>query len=231
MNIRGRPEGHDDTGQKILDADVPDAHAVARRPDRVDRGGLGPMTKPLDRHQGNLVILAVRAWFLEAVRTWCPEVLEDLWRAVYVPLEARVGRDDAARLLRSPLPVDREVETGILRWARRWRLNTVWIRDEAWRTLRFWAAHPRDARGKDDRLRWAPLIKTRSLVGAPPVRRPRNGTVLERLVRLRVCRPAVAERDLAAAHHVAPDTIRVGVNLLAKSIELPVRRRGRPRAS
>ena len=189
------------------------------------------MTKPLDRHQGNLVILAVRAWFLEAVRTWCPEVLEDLRRTVYVPLEARVGRDDAARLLRSPLPVDREVETGILRWARRWRLNTVWIRDEAWRTLRFWAAHPRDARGKDDRLRWAPLIKTRSLVGAPPVRRPRNGTVLERLVRLRVCRPAVAERDLAAAHHVAPDTIRVGVNLLAKSIELPVRRRGRPRAS
>ena len=47
MNIRGRPEGHDDTGQKILDADVPDAHAVARRPDRVDRGGLGPMTKPV----------------------------------------------------------------------------------------------------------------------------------------------------------------------------------------
>ena len=189
------------------------------------------MTNPLDRHKGNQVILAVRAWFLEAVREWCPEVLEDLRRAVYVPLEARVGRDDAARLLRSPLPVDREVETGILRWARRWRLNTVWIRDEAWRTLRFWAAHPRDARGKDDRLRWAPLINTRSLVGAPPVRRPRDGAVLERLVRLRVCRPAVAERDLAAAHHVAPDTIRVGVNLLAKSIELPVRRRGRPRAS
>ena len=43
------------------------------------------MTKPLDRHQGNQVILAVRAWFLEAVRTWCPEVLEDLRRTVYVP--------------------------------------------------------------------------------------------------------------------------------------------------
>ena len=67
------------------------------------------------------------------------------------------------------------------------------------------------------------------------VRRPCVGpvtvAVLERLVRLRVCRPAVAERDLAAAHHVAPDTIRGGVNLLAKSLELPVRRRGRPRAS
>ena len=204
MNIRGRPEGHDDTGQKILDADAPDAHSVARRPDRVDRGGLGPMTKPLDRHQGNQVILAVRAWFLEAVRTWCPEVLEDLRRTVYVPLEARVGPDDAAVLLRSPLPVDRGVETGILRWARRWRLNTVWIRDEAWRTLRFWATHPRAARGAGG-LRWVPLIKTRSLVGAPPVRRPRDGAVLERLVRLRVCRPAVAERDLAAAHYVAPD--------------------------
>ena len=83
------------------------------------------MTKPLDRHQGNQVILAVRAWFLEAVRTWCPEVLEDLRRTVYVPLEARVGPDDAAVLLRSSLPVDRGVETGILRWARRWRLNTV----------------------------------------------------------------------------------------------------------
>ena len=165
------------------------------------------MTKPLDRHQGNLVILAVRAWFLEAVRTWCPEVLEDLRRTVYVPLEARVGPDDAAVLLRSSLPVDRGVETGILRWARRWRLNTVWIRDEAWRTLRFWATHPRAARGAGG-LRWAPLINTRSLVGAPPVRRPRDGAVLERLVRLRVCRPAVAERDLAAAHHVAPDTIR-----------------------
>ena len=66
------------------------------------------MTKPLDRHQGNLVILAVRAWFLEAVRTWCPEVLEDLRRTVYVPLEARVGPDDAAVLLRSLyLPIRR----------------------------------------------------------------------------------------------------------------------------
>ena len=71
-------------------------------------------------HLGNsdiAVFLAVRAWFLDAVRTWCPEVLEDLRRAVYVPLEARVGRDDAAVLLRSTLPNNREVETGILRWA------------------------------------------------------------------------------------------------------------------
>ena len=72
-------------------------------------GAWARMTKPLDRHQGNQVILAVRAWFLEAVRTWCPEVLEDLRRTVYVPLEARVGPDDAAVLLRSPLPVDRGV--------------------------------------------------------------------------------------------------------------------------
>ena len=144
------------------------------------------MTKRLDRHPGNLVIFAVRAWFLEAVREWCPEVLEDLRRAVYVPLEARVGRDDAAVLLfrRSPLPVDhlrgsvhREVRAGILRWARRSRLDTVWIRDEAWRTLRFWAAHPRAARGAGG-LRWAPLINTRPLAGAPPVRRPRNGVVV-----------------------------------------------------
>ena len=189
------------------------------------------MTKRLDRHQDEQLILAVRYAFLEAVRTWCPEVLEDLRRTVYVPLEARVGRDDAAVLLRSPLPVDREVETGILQWARRWRLDTVWIRDEAWRTLRFWAAHPRDARGKDDRLRWVPLINTRPQAGAPPVLRPRNGAVLEWLVRLRVCRPAVAARDLAAAHYVAPDTIRVEVNHLARSLDLPVRPRGRPRAS
>ena len=189
------------------------------------------MTKRLDRHPGNLVFLAVRAWFLEAVREWCPEVLEDLRRAVYVPLEARVGRDDAARLLRSTLPVDREVEAGILRWARRWRLDTVWIRDEAWRTLRFWAAHPRAARGKDDRLRWAPLINTRPLVVAPPVRRPRNGAVLEWLVRLRVCRPAVAARELAAEYHVDLDSIRVEVNRLARSLDLPVRPPGRPRGS
>ena len=189
------------------------------------------MTKRLDRHQDEQLILAVRYAFLEAVRTWCPEVLEDLRRTVYVPLEARVGRDDAAVLLRFPLPVDREVETGILQWARRWRLDTVWIRDEAWRTLRFWAAHPRDARGKDDRLRWVPLINTRPQAGAPPVLRPRNGAVLEWLVRLRVCRPAVAARDLAAAHYVAPDTIRVEVNHLARSLDLPVRPRGRPRAS
>ena len=188
------------------------------------------MTKRLARHPGNLVFLAVRAWFLEAVREWCPEVLEDLRRAVYVPLEARVGRDDAARLLRSSLPVDREVETEILQWARRWRLNTVWIRDEAWRTLRFWAAYPRDARGARG-LRWAPLINTRPLAVAPPVLRPRNGAIFEWLVRLRVCRPAVAARDLAAEHHVVPDTIRVEVNRLAKSLDLPVRPRGRPRDS
>ena len=145
------------------------------------------MTKRLARHQDEQLIFAVRAWFLEAVREWCPEVLEDLRRAVYVPLEARVGRDEAAVLLfrRSPLPVDhrrgsvhREVQTGILRWARRWRLNTGWIRDEAWRTLRFWAAHPRAARGAGG-LRWAPLINTRPLVVAPPVHRPRDGAVLE----------------------------------------------------
>ena len=80
-------------------------------------------------------------------------------------------------------------------------------------------------------LRWVPLINTRPQAGAPPVRRPRNGAVLEWLVRLRVCRPAVAARDLAAAHHVAPDTIRVEVNHLARSLDLPVRPRGRPRNS
>ena len=198
---------------------------------RLGRGGLGPMTKRLARHQGNQLILSVRYAFLEAVRTWCPEVLEDLRRTVYVPLEARVGRDAAAVLLRSPLPVDREVETGILWWARRWRLDTVWIRDEAWRTLRFWAAHPRAARGKDDRLRWAPLIRTRPLVGAPSVRRPRRRTLLTWLVRLRVCRPAVAARDFAAEYHIELDTIRVEVNRLARSLDLPVRPRGRPRGS
>ena len=31
MNIRGRPEGHDDTGQKILDADAPDACSPEHR--------------------------------------------------------------------------------------------------------------------------------------------------------------------------------------------------------
>ena len=78
-----RPERHDDPGQTTLDAGAPDTHSVARRPDRVDRGGLGPMTKRLARHQDEQLIFAVRAWFLEAVREWCPEVLEDLRRAVY----------------------------------------------------------------------------------------------------------------------------------------------------
>ena len=91
---------------------------VARRPDRVGRGGLGPMTKPLDRHPGNLVFLAVRAWFLDAVRTWCPEVLEDLRRTVYVPLEARVGREDAAVLLGiSPCPAIVTLKRGFSGWA------------------------------------------------------------------------------------------------------------------
>ena len=84
---------------------------------------------------------------------------------------------------------------------------------------------------KNDRLRWVPLINTRPLVVAPPVRRPRHGTFLTWLVRLRVCRPAVAARELAAEYHVDLDSIRVEVNRLARSLDLPVRPRGRPRAS
>ena len=52
----------------------------------------------------------------------------------------------------SPHPVDmprgsphRQVRAQIVRWARRWRINTPWIRDEAWRTL-FWGADSDDTR-------------------------------------------------------------------------------------
>ena len=51
------------------------------------------------------------------------------------------------------------------------------------------------------------------------------------LVRLRVCRPAVAAGELAAEYHVALDTIRIEVNRLAKSLDLPVCPRGRRRDS
>ena len=69
-------------------------------------------------------------------------------------IRRRLGEDIVALLTRrSPHPVDmprgsphRQVRAQIVRWARRWHLNAPWIRDEAWRTLSWWARWVRDSR-------------------------------------------------------------------------------------
>ena len=68
-----------------------------------------------------------------------------------MPLMAALPKSAAVALLRRQLPrglrfppgfPQRCVYAGIVRWARRWNLNTPWILEQAWRTLSFWATNP-----------------------------------------------------------------------------------------
>ena len=108
------------------------------------------------KHPQDQLHAVARAWFLEVIRTDCPKVLDDLWRVVYAPLMAALPQSAAVALLRRQLPrglrfppgfPQRCVYAGIVRWARRWNLNTPWILEQAWRTLSFWAANPELAMG------------------------------------------------------------------------------------
>ncbi len=185
----------------------------------------------------------MRAWFLEAVRTECPEAVQDLWTAVFVPLSATLTPSDAVALLTRRTPSFADVQRGsqhrvqraaIVRWARRWQINAPWIREQAWRTLRFWVVHPEAVGGPPPR--WAPVINTDTgprRAAARGALRPRNDRVLTWLVRLRVCRLSVemATRATDGGGHVDADSVRVQVNRLAKTLDLAVRGRGRPRRS
>ena len=69
----------------------------------------------------------------------------------------------------------------------------------------------------------------------PKLRRPRDGGGLIWLVRHRVWPTPASLEDLANGvterGHVTPHAVRVAVNDLARELDLPVRRRGRPRAA
>ena len=152
--------------------------------------------RPTQRHPPAQLLFGVRAAFLSTIRAECPAVLDDLWDAVFVPLAACWPPAETVALLRrrDPRPEDlprgsvhRSVRASIARWARRWHIPAPWMRDQAWRTMRFWAAYPRLVGGKPPR--WAPFINTRAASRRPAdhkVRRPRDGTTFVWLVRLRV---------------------------------------------
>ena len=201
-----------------------------------------------------------------------PEVLVDLRDAVFTPLiHSGTPRGDIVALLkrRAPHPVDihrgslhRQVRAQIVRWARRWHLNAPGIRDEAWRTLSWWARWARDARPAGRVFGWAPLVDTtprpiapiepcpprippsaplvsttpRSIAPpTPKLLRPRDGVALIWFVRHRVWPTPASLEDLANGvtdrGYVTPHAVRVAVNYLAHELDLPVRRRGRPRAA
>ena len=207
-------------------------------------------------------------------RIWAewPEVLVDLRDAVFTPLiHSGTPRGDIVALLkrRAPHPVDihrgslhRQVRAQIVRWARRWHLTAPGIRDEAWRTLSWWARWARDSRPAGRAFGWAPLVSTtpRSIAPiepcpprippsaplvsttprtiAPPtptLLRPRDCGGLIWLVRHRVWPTPASLEDLANGvterGHVTPNAVRGAVNFLAHELDLPVRRRGRPRAA
>ena len=110
-----------------------------------------------------------------------------------MPLMAALPKSAAVALLRRQLPrglrfppgfPQRCVYAGIVRWARRWNLNTPWILEQAWRTLSFWATNPTLPLGTPVRSTdpmdhvvahrvpvrgqvpyWAPVINTGSRLG------------------------------------------------------------------
>ena len=158
---------------------------------------MGPMPRATtQRHPPDQLIHAIRAALLSTIRAECPEVLEDLRDAVFTPLiHSAMPQEAIVALLkrRSPHPVDkhrgsphRQVRAQIVRWARRWHINAPGIRDEAWRTLSWWAL---DARPAGRVFGWAPLVDTTPRHIAPPtpkLLRPRDGVALIWLVRHRV---------------------------------------------
>ena len=218
-----------------------------------------------EKHPPDQLYLSNRAWFLEVIRTDCPDVLDDLWREAYAPLMLALPQSAAVALLSRQLPQgqhfppkfpQRCVYEGIERWAQRWNLNTSWIREQAWRTLSFWAANLKLIMGTPVRstdpadhvvahrvpvrgqvLRWAPVINTGSRPGrrtSRKVSRARDHVKFVWFVRHRVCRPPTPLKELAAGagatnRNVSVDTVRVGVNRVAKMLDLPVPPRGRPR--
>ena len=177
-----------------------------------------------------------------------PEVLENLRDAVFTPRIQSMPREDLVALLRrrAPHPVDmprgsphRQVRAQIVRWARRWHLNTPGIRAEAWRTLFWWAWWARPSRPAGRVFDWAPLVNVDATARhlAPPTRtllRPRDGVALIWFVRHRVWPTPTSLEDLANdatdRGYVTPQAVRVAVNRLARMLDLPVRPRGRPRA-
>jgi len=191
------------------------------------------------KHPQDQLLLAVRVEFLEAVRRECPEAVADLHDRVFIPVRAAVQPADLRTLLLRRIPHAEDLPRGshyrrtraaIARWARRWGLSAPWIRDQAWRTLRYWETHPRLAATR----RWAPVINTRSPsthAADEKVLRPRDVSGLQWLVKARVCRPPVSFAAVAeeTGVHVDAHAVRVHVNRLAKTLDLPVPVRGRPR--
>ena len=170
-----------------------------------------------EKHPQDQVHAVTRAWFLEVIRTDCPEVLDDLWTNVFVPFRNFLSPTAAGTPLRrrgsqaedvirgSP---HRKVFAAIFRWARRWNLKTPWICDQARRTLLFWGKNPRSivgtpvrstARGAASRgsvsgqvREWGTKINVGSRPGGPTghqVRRPRDHVHFVWFVRNRVCHP------------------------------------------
>ena len=203
----------------------------------------------------------VRAWFLEVIRTDCPEVLDDLWKNVFVPFRKFLSPTSVGTPLkpRGSQAEDvirgsqhRRVFAAIFRWARRWNLNAPWICNQARRTLLFWAKYPRlvksiPVRSKDHAAspgpvggqvrEWGAKINAGLIPGGrtgDEVRRPRDDVHFVWFVRNRVCGPPTPHKELAAGaaatnRHVDIDTVRIALNRLAPTLDLPVRPRGRPR--
>ena len=222
--------------------------AQCRQPStRVTMGRMPRATT--QRHPPDQLIHAIRAALLSTIKAECPEVLDDLRDAVFTPLSLWMTRDDIVALLRRYSPrvhdprlgsAHHQVRALIVCWARRWHLNAPWIRAEAWRTLRVWARWSGDSRPAGRAFGWAPLVDvdtTARLVETPTptLRRPRDGVALIWLVRHRVWPAPASLEDLANGvterGHVTPHAVRVAVNDLAHELDLPIRRRGRPRAA
>ena len=204
------------------------------------------------RHPRDQLIHAIRAALLSTIKAECPEVLDDLRDSVFTPLSLWMTRDDIVALLRRYSPrvhdprlgsAHHQVRALIVCWARRWHLTAPWIRAEAWRTLRVWARWSEDSRPAGRAFGWAPLVDVDTTARlarlvetpTPKLRRPRDGGGLIWLVRHRVWPTPASLEDLANGvterGHVTPHAVRVAVNDLARELDLPVRRRGRPRAA
>ena len=222
--------------------------AQCRQPStRVTMGRMPRATT--QRHPPDQLIHAIRAALLSTIWTECPEVLDDLRDSVFTPLSLWMTRDDIVALLRRYSPrvhdprlgsAHHQVRAQIVCWARRWHINAPGMRDDAWRTLSWWARWARDPRPAGRAFGWAPLVDvdtTARLVETPTptLRRPRDGVALIWLVRHRVWPAPASLEDLANGvterGHVTPHAVRVAVNDLAHELDLPVRRRGRPRAA